>query len=96
MSIINIALIVLFLSLHSSNARVIPVPYNHPAKDFVKGNDVVGEKSVGDRDGVSHVVKDSISKRNFRVHQKKRGEDEEAAGFNLDYLPPRTHPPSHN
>ncbi|KAL2511464.1 Uncharacterized protein Adt_17064 [Abeliophyllum distichum] len=30
----------------------------------------------------------------WRVPHKKRGEEE--PGFNLDYLPPKTHPPSHN
>ncbi|KAL1540099.1 hypothetical protein AAHA92_24505 [Salvia divinorum] len=91
MSIINITLFVLFLSLHSCNARVIAVAHNHhPAKDFVKGNDEKMNRysNLGE--------KDSVSKRSFRVAQRKRGEDEEAGGFNLDYLPPRTHPPSHN
>lgn len=32
----------------------------------------------------------------WKVPQKKRGEEEPIAGFNLDYLPPRTHPPVHN
>ncbi|KAG6434465.1 hypothetical protein SASPL_106102 [Salvia splendens] len=77
MWITNIALLVLLVSLHSSNARVISVANNHPlAKEFlIKGNDEklinrdLGEKSVGES------VENSVSKRSFRIPQKKRGED---------------------
>ncbi|KAL0464624.1 UNVERIFIED_CONTAM: hypothetical protein Slati_0350000 [Sesamum latifolium] len=34
------------------------------------------------------------SSQSWRVPHKKRGEQE--PGFNLDYLPPKTHPPVHN
>lgn len=37
---------------------------------------------------------DSSRWRKWIPHTKRGGE--EAAGFNLDYLPPRTHPPVHN
>ncbi|KAL3616510.1 hypothetical protein CASFOL_039900 [Castilleja foliolosa] len=37
---------------------------------------------------------DSRSYVSWRVPHKKRGEQE--PGFNLDYLPPKTHPPEHN
>ncbi|XP_057805563.1 root meristem growth factor 10-like [Salvia miltiorrhiza] len=97
-----IALLFLFLSLHSCNATVIAVANNDPTEEFLhysitkvnggEGRRVLREKS----ESLNHVGKDSISKRTFRVPQNKRGEDEEVAGFNLDYLPPKTHPPSHN
>lgn len=41
------------------------------------------------------VIKGSDFTKKWRVPHRKRG-DKEAAGFNLDYLPPRTHPPVHN
>ncbi|CAK7347868.1 unnamed protein product [Dovyalis caffra] len=38
--------------------------------------------------------KESLVSVSWRVPQKKRGERH--PGFNLDYSPPKTHPPSHN
>ncbi|KAJ7007464.1 hypothetical protein D5086_004766 [Populus alba] len=38
--------------------------------------------------------KESLVSVSWRVPQKKRGERH--PGFNLDYSPPETHPPSHN
>ncbi|KAH8516650.1 hypothetical protein H0E87_004849 [Populus deltoides] len=40
------------------------------------------------------VKKESLVSVSWRVPQKKRGERH--PGFNLDYSPPKTHPPSHN
>ncbi|KAH6767480.1 hypothetical protein C2S52_018463 [Perilla frutescens var. hirtella] len=34
------------------------------------------------------------TKKMWRVPRRKRGDEE--PGFNLDYLPPKTHPPVHN
>ncbi|KAJ4839838.1 hypothetical protein Tsubulata_010065 [Turnera subulata] len=38
--------------------------------------------------------KESLVAVSWRVPQRKRGEKH--PGFNLDYSPPKTHPPSHN
>lgn len=40
------------------------------------------------------VEKESLVSVSWPVPQKNRGEKH--PGFNLDYSPPKTHPPSHN
>lgn len=37
---------------------------------------------------------ETLASVSWRVPRKKRGEKQ--PGFNLDYSPPKTHPPSHN
>ncbi|KAL2234030.1 UNVERIFIED_CONTAM: hypothetical protein Sindi_1135200 [Sesamum indicum] len=48
-------------------------------------------KGEGTTQNDSSLATDHVS---WRVPHKKRGEQE--PGFNLDYLPPKTHPPVHN
>jgi hypothetical protein len=54
------------------------------------------QKSMSDEkvkdSGAAH--KESLVSVSWPVPQKKRGETH--PGFNLDYSPPKTHPPSHN
>ncbi|PON82964.1 Transmembrane protein [Trema orientale] len=45
-------------------------------------------------DAVRTSTKSSVVSVSWRVPHKKRGEKQ--PGFNLDYSPPKTHPPSHN
>lgn len=53
------------------------------------------EEKVKGSDAVRTLTKKSVvSSVSWRVPQKKRVEKQ--PGFNLDYSPPKTHPPSHN
>ncbi|KAI3444722.1 hypothetical protein Pfo_001387 [Paulownia fortunei] len=44
--------------------------------------------------GTTQTGSESLASVSWKVPHKKRGEQE--PGFNLDYLPPKTHPPVHN
>lgn len=52
------------------------------------------EKGISDNKTTNHGTKRSRDSMTWRVPHKKRGEKQ--PGFNLDYSPPKTHPPSHN
>ena len=51
------------------------------------------EEKIKGLDAVQTTTKSVVSV-SWRVPNKKRGEKQ--PGFNLDYSPPKTHPPSHN
>ncbi|KAK6142950.1 hypothetical protein DH2020_023298 [Rehmannia glutinosa] len=56
-----------------------------------KANSEYNEPGKHFQDG----IKGSVSRKSWKVGHRKRSGNQEA-GFNLDYLPPRTHPPVHN
>lgn len=56
----------------------------------------IDDQAKGDHVKVSGTPESdqSVASVSWRVPHKKRGDPE--PGFNLDYLPPKTHPPVHN
>lgn len=61
-------------------------------KDEVKDDDHKSPPKVGTDD---HAVQtESLATVSWKLPHRKRGEQQ--PGFNLDYDPPRTHPPVHN
>lgn len=68
-------------SLANNNTRDIAKDFENEQRDDAKGVKVSGAKRSGER----------VS---WKVPHKKGGQPQ--PGFNLDYLPPKTHPPVHN
>lgn len=52
------------------------------------------ESDNDDLDEVKRRESEAVASVGWRVPHRKKGEAE--PGFNLDYLPPKTHPPVHN
>ncbi|XP_062087089.1 root meristem growth factor 10 [Humulus lupulus] len=63
-------------------------------KDVMERPKELMKKGKGDLNGVRTSTTESDVSVSWRVPHEKRGEKQ--PGFNLDYSPPKTHPPSHN
>ncbi|PON47295.1 hypothetical protein PanWU01x14_245440 [Parasponia andersonii] len=70
-----------------------PYDLKDMTRKTLKGRSKDEEKGKG-WDAVRTSTKSSVVSVSWRVPHKKCGEKQ--PGFNLDYSPPKTHPPSHN
>ncbi|GMI69686.1 hypothetical protein HRI_000637900 [Hibiscus trionum] len=108
MSIASCFLVFLLcLSLHASTARRIVAVHSQnqhhvsPKNDSQKSEDTevkfktvdVDDEKDKSTSGATGTSKPVVSV-SWRVPHRKRGQKH--PGFNLDYSPPKTHPPSHN
>ncbi|XVE74044.1 hypothetical protein DITRI_Ditri11bG0167400 [Diplodiscus trichospermus] len=63
-------------------------------EDAAEVNRKTVENEKGKTSGAVHQTNKSVVSVSWRVPHRKHGEKH--PGFNLDYSPPKTHPPSHN
>ncbi|PIN10747.1 hypothetical protein CDL12_16646 [Handroanthus impetiginosus] len=95
-----------------NGARILGVIHDDPTTEFYQKNDqkhdagslstnALGEAKMRNkfekkeiRNELNSRKTEALASVSRRVNRKKRGEKE--PGFNLDYLPPKTHPPVHN
>lgn len=106
MSIIFSLLLLLGFSLHACDARALGgavahhsiTKLNPGARVSIESrpNDANEDdhESDNDVDEVKRRESEPVASVGWKVPHRKKGEAE--PGFNLDYLPPKTHPPVHN
>lgn len=76
--------------------RVV-VDDSEKSKDIRRNHQRVLNKAMGKGASSGALQAESLVSVSWRVpHHKKRSHEKHIPGFNLDYSPPKTHPPSHN